>query len=496
MQEIIKLIGATQNKYVLSKEKDYIKTNSQFFTPEDIAYKLISTLDLNQFKNRTNISILEPSAGCGMLILPLMLRIKNELPNVNTIILDAYEYDSEVACILRKNIKLIKGFFNNITIKTRVINKNFILHNSHKWSKKSSGRYDIIISNPPYKKINQTSSEAIAMKDIIYGQPNIYTLFIAMSLKLLNHDGICAILSPRNYLTGEYSNLLRKFIFNNFSLTHIHSFKRGLLFPSVNQEVVITTYMNRKNVKNVNISFNDHLSFKTSFNSILLDNVSFSVGIPKSINDINTLKNFSLLSHSLYDLGFNINVGPIVQFRNSDDLNKNTFNKSFAPLLIAPDIQSNNNIIYWERENKRKTHNKSISINNKHLIKNFNYLLLRKVSAKNDDSLIVCSVYRKSFFDSPLLGLDNNLLYFFKLNNESLTLYECYGLYCYINSKQFSSLYSIINGTHTINITDFSKIKFPSHSQLIALGKSILTENSYTRETCTQLITTYLNLTI
>ncbi|WP_404988402.1 Eco57I restriction-modification methylase domain-containing protein [Clostridium culturomicium] len=496
MQEIIKLISDTQNKYLLSKEKDYIKNNSQFFTPDDIAYKLVSTLDLSQFKNNTNISILEPSAGCGMLILPLISRIKNELPNVTTITLDAYEYDSEVAYILRKNIKLIKRYFNKIIIKTRVINKNFIIHNSNKWSKKSSGKYDIVISNPPYKKINQTSIESTIMKEIVYGQPNIYTLFIAMSLKLLNHNGICAILSPRNYLTGEYSNLLRKFIFNNYSIIHIHSFKRGLLFPSVNQEVVITTYMNRKNVENVNISFNDDVSFKTSFNSILLDNVSFSVGIPKSINDINTLKNFSLLSHSLYDLGFNINVGPIVQFRNSDDLNKNTFNKNFAPLLIAPDIQHNNKIIYWERENKRKTHNKSISITNKHLIKNFNYLLLRKVSAKNDDSLIVCSVYRNSFFDSPLLGLDNNLLYFSKLNNKSLTLYECYGLYCYINSKQFLSLYSIINGTHTINVTDFSKIKFPSHDQLITLGKCILNENSYTRETCTHLVATHLYLIV
>jgi len=185
-----------------------------------------------------------------------------------------------------------------------------------------------------------------------------------------------------------------------------------------------------------------------------------------------------------------------VQFRNINDLSKECFNDNFAPLLIAPDIQKDNKIIYWERENKRKTHNKSISINNVHLIENSNYLLLRKVSVKKDDSLIICSVYKKTFFKSKFLGLDNNLLYFYKLNNENLSLDECYGLYCFINSEQFSSLYSIINGTHTINVTDFTKISFPSHDKLVLLGQSLLKANIYTRKICTHLVSIIINLNI
>ena len=39
-----------------------------------------------------------------------------------------------------------------------------------------------------------------------------------------------------------------------------------------------------------------------------------------------------------------------------------------------------------------------------------------------------------------LIGFDNNLLYFHRLSQDStLSLEECYGLYCYINSKYFKS---------------------------------------------------------
>lgn len=494
MNEIIKMFMKSQERYLNSKDREYLKENSQFFTPYEIACKMISTINFDNFKNLDKIYILEPSAGCGILLATLVINIFEQLPNIKLINIDAYENDSEVADILRTNLKVLKESFIslNIVIKSKVMNKNFISANKSKWNNNSK-KYDIIISNPPYKKINQTSEEAIIMNELVYGQPNIYTLFIAMSLKLLKSNGIYTVLSPRNYLIGEYSTLLRKYIFNNYSLTHIHSFKRGVLFPTVNQEVIISTYCNAK-VNTVNISFNDFPSFKVNFDDIILNSESVSIGIPKTSDNIKILKNNLNLESSLNDLGINLSVGPVVQFRNKEYLSKNIYSDISAPLLIAPDIQKDNTIIYTKRENLRKTHNKSILLSNKHLIRNSNYLLLRKISAKNDDSLIVCAVSHKDYFNSKLLGLDNNLLYFSKLDNTSLSLEECYGLYCFINSNQFSSFYSIINSTHTINVTDFIKVKFPSHDTLIKLGKSIIDSKIYTREHCTILIEKFLKL--
>ena len=330
------------------------------------------------------------------------------------------------------------------------------------------------------------------MENIVHGQPNIYTLFIAMSLKLLKPNGIYTVLSPRNYLSGEYSKKLRKFIFSNYSLTHIHSFDKRSMFKSVNQEVIISTFRNNSEIEDVSISFNGYDPFLINFNSLIFDNNSLSILVPKKLEDILFFNNIKTLNYTLEDLGLKISVGPIVQFRNEADIRQDIYDDNYAPLLISADIQNNNIIKYFERENKRKTHNKSISSKNKYLIKNSNYLIIRKITAKDDIDLVVSCILDKNYFKHDYLGLDNNLLYIHNIDKSEISLELCYGLYGFINSKQFKNLYFMINGTHTINVSDFNNIKFPSLSVLTEIGKDLIKRKIFTEDECTKLIYEYI----
>lgn len=493
---IINIFENSQKYYLAKKDKNYLKNTSQFFTPYDTACKMISTIDFKVFKNYETLYILEPSAGCGILIASLMLHILDNCNNIKNIHIDSYENDFEVFSILCNNLKFLKQFIiknSNIIFSYNTINDNFIEKNKNSWTMdRNSCKYDIIISNPPYKKINQSSDDAIIMENIVHGQPNIYTLFIAMSLKLLKPNGIYTVLSPRNYLSGEYSKKLREFIFSTYSLTHIHSFEKRSMFKSVNQEVIISTFKNNKNIKDVSISFNDYAPFSINFEDLIFDNHSFSILVPKKVEDVLILNDMSTLDYTLDDLGLKVSVGPIVQFRNEPDIRRDIYKENYAPLLIGADLQNNNTLMYFERENKRKTHNKSISSKNKLLLKNSNYLLIRKVTAKDDIDLVITCVLEKNYFKHELLGLDNNLLYIHKIDKTEMSLDLCYGLYCFINSKQFKSLYSMINGTHTINVSDFNNIKFPSLSILSNIGKELIKINIFTENQCTKIINEYI----
>ena len=238
------------------------------------------------------------------------------------------------------------------------------------------------------------------------------------------------------------------------------------------------------------ISYNNHSSFESQFDDILLDKDSLNIIVPKVIDDIKIFKQFKKLNHSLCDLGYSLKVGPIVQFRNTKDIKRDIYNEEYAPLLIGMDIQINNDINYYNKEinPKRKTHNQSIHQNNKLLLNNSNYLIIRKVTAKNDNEFIVSAVLEKNYFNHNKLGIDNNLLYICKSDYTELTLEECYGLYAYINSSQFKSFYFMINGTHTINVNDFNNIKFPSKDQLVFLGKKLLNKKDFTEKNCTKLV--------
>ncbi|MEY8415342.1 Eco57I restriction-modification methylase domain-containing protein [Tissierella praeacuta] len=496
--ELITLFEESQQKYSSTKSRDFLKESSQFFTPLAIAYKMIKTIDLSIIRNLDNIKILEPAAGCGILVLTSILYLidNTEIKNIEVV---AYEIDQEIFDVLNKNLKLLDSYVKdntkiNLIIKTK--NKNFILDHSNQWNDKNfNGLYNIIISNPPFNKINQNSKEAIAMKDIVYGQPNIYTLFIGMCLKLLAMDGIYTVISPRNYLSGEYSKKLRNYIFTGFALSHIHSFDNRNIFKLVNQEIIISTYVNNQHQGKIKISHNGRFELQTHLNDIIYDNDTLSIIIPNSDYSISILQKFRELKYSLGDLGLKVSVGPVVQFRNQEFLSRKIYFNDFAPLLIANDIQSNNKIEYNNRINnpKRKTHNKSININSKNLVLNSNYLILRKITAKDDINTIITAVLEKDFLKHDFLGLDNNLLYFHKLyKNESLDLNECYGLYCYINSTYFEEYYLLINGTHTINVSDFDNIKLPDLETIKSMGDELISIGKFDKIMCSNIMDKFL----
>ncbi|WP_039658532.1 Eco57I restriction-modification methylase domain-containing protein [Clostridium tyrobutyricum] len=488
--ELYRLFNDSQEKYLVNKSKKYLKTTSQFFTPHNIAVKMLDTIDKNYINSLNSIRILEPSAGCGILILEAVLYIiKNS--NIKKIIIDAYEISEDLSKILKNNLKYLKKYLDNntkVSLKTLIYNKNFILKNSSKWNSKNiKNRYNLIISNPPFKKINKTSEEAIALNEIVFGQPNIYTLFIALCLKLLLPNGIYTLISPRNYLIGMYTEKLRKFIFNNYTLKNLHTFDNRNIFKLTNQEIIISTFINNKNEK-INISHNGKFEYNSSLDELLYDKENYSIFIPKNKHDILLIKKSSNFRYKLNDLNILLSVGPIVQFRNTEYLSSKIYSNNFAPLLVCRDLLENK-IIYYERKNTLKTHNKSINVKAKNLIPNSNYLLLQKVTAKNDRNPIITTVLKKGYFKHRLLGLDNNILYFHNIDkHKDLPIDICYGLFCYINSNYFNQLYSLINGNHTINVSDFKNIRFPSLITIKSMGNKLISLNKFDKDTCSKVL--------
>jgi adenine-specific DNA-methyltransferase len=493
--DIYRIFLKSQDDYLNTRSKDYLKKNSQFFTPLNIADKMLDTIDKNYFESLDKIRILEPSAGCGILILKLVLYIVNNT-NIKYIKIDAYEINKDLSIILKNNLRYLKEYLSvnaTVSLKTRVYNENFILKNSSKWKLKNiSNGYNLIISNPPFRKINKISKEAIALNEIVFGQPNIYVLFIALCLKLLIHNGIYIFISPRNYLNGMYTEKLRKYAFTNFTLRNIHTFDNRNIFKFTNQEIIISTFVNNRDNSELIISHNGKFKYISTLNEILYDKKDYSLLIPKDKKDISLIKRLYNFKYNLAELGISISVGPIVQFRNEQYLSRNIYKKDFAPLLISKDI-IDNKITYYGRKNVLKTHNKSISTKAKNLIKNSNYLLLQKVMAKDDRDPIVAAVLKKDYLHHELLGLDNNILYFHRIDtSKELLLSECYGLFCYINSSYFQKLYLLINGNHTINISDFRNIKFPSLDLLNKMGNELIKINKLDKISCSNVFKKYL----
>ena len=81
-----------------------------------------------------------------------------------------YENDDNIIPYLKSNCKyLIKN--STIPLKIDLVEKNFILDNNFDMPE---SKFDLIISNPPFKKISKKTLESPKMLNIVYGSPNLY----------------------------------------------------------------------------------------------------------------------------------------------------------------------------------------------------------------------------------------------------------------------------------------------------------------------------------
>lgn len=201
-QKILNMIENETEKYIKDIDVDTRKKKSQFFTSCNVATKMVELINMSRYKSFNEIKILEPSAGFGMLIFTLILEL-NRRTKIKKIMLTLYENDSIICDSLSTIIKVIKEYLNayDCNLEYKIVNEDFILFNECAWSNENTqeiDKFDLIISNPPYKKIKRVDAQASIMSNIITDQPNLYHLFIALSLKLLKENGEYITLTPRN----------------------------------------------------------------------------------------------------------------------------------------------------------------------------------------------------------------------------------------------------------------------------------------------------------
>lgn len=182
-------------KYVENSTKEYLERMlkserikiGQFFTPSLIAEYMGSWTNIRM----NEITILDAGAGSGILSAALLNKMYCD-GKIKKIHLDVYENNPCILSLLDTNLAYMKTRFldKDILLDYKIYSKNFIVENHFAWTGiVPNQKYDIVISNPPYKKIGKNDPEARVMENIVYGQPNLYFLFMAMAARLLKENG-------------------------------------------------------------------------------------------------------------------------------------------------------------------------------------------------------------------------------------------------------------------------------------------------------------------
>lgn len=242
--------------------KDYNKDfgkYAEYYTPHSIA-SIIAKIMVPD--GATNVTVYDPAAGSGTLVLALAHEIGEKNCTIYT--QDISQKSNE---FLRLNLIL-----NNLVHSLpNVVHGDTLLNPFHK-NRKGDGlaTFDYIVSNPPFNVDFSDTRDTLAgenyKKRFFAGVPNvpkknkdsmsIYLMFLQHILYSLNDNGTAAIVVPSGFLTdtGSIHTLIREKIISNKWLKAVIQMPTNV-FSNTNTSVSIL-FIDKK-VKNERVMFVD-----------------------------------------------------------------------------------------------------------------------------------------------------------------------------------------------------------------------------------------------
>lgn len=473
--QLVNKIESKTEAYIEKTSKEIRKKIGQFFTSKETAIYMASLA--NSKREDSEISVLDP--GCGSLILgsAVIQNILSHSKSINKIKLTVYENDKEILELLKSNIREIKEYCKaqGVGISINLIEKNFLLSNKKIWNHPSN-EYDIIICNPPYKKINKDEQESLMMSNIVYGQPNLYYLFMALSVNMLKDNGDFIFIVPRSWVSGLYFTKFRQFLFDRLDTRTIHLFQsRDEVFDKekVLQETMIYHAVKKSPDLNTIINicssekngcFNQIEKLSIRNESCIQDFNGRFLFMPTNLDEVDLLNHLNQFHNTLEELGYKLKTGPIVDFRKKEFLSND---ENDFPLIWSSNIKKAR-IHFPENGQNPQFIKEGKGIR---LLPNKDYLILRRFTSKEENRRLQPALYlRKDLKMYKKVSFENHLNYLIKVDGE-MSKEELYGLFVIFNSSYWDSYYRILNGSTQVNANEINSMPIPCITVIKELGR-------------------------
>jgi adenine-specific DNA-methyltransferase len=485
-------------EYASTVSKEHKKVKGQFFTPTKIS-DFMGSIASKPTSN--NITILDP--GCGTAILTCSLIEKIVGFGLKSIELVAYESDIKLFPYTEQSLQNLKNWLKekNVKFKYTLLASDFIEDMSTSL-KTHSESFDYIISNPPYFKLSKDDKRVKLFQNLVKGQSNIYSFFMAVSVSLLKKDGELIFIVPRSFASGQYFNSFRDYFFSQINLNFVHLFKsRSKTFDrdSVLQELLILKG-DKCNSENVTISTSEGLKdlqeskLKSYHISEIIDLKSKAkiLHLPTTKFEKNVMQLFKSWKNNLIDFNIQISTGRVVSFRSRNLLFETYQNTT---VFLTP--------LYWLHNVTKMSinwpnfiPNKSQYINmteksEKLLLPNKNYVFLRRFSSKDDKSRLIAAPYFSHYNKNKLIGVENKLNYIYNLKGE-LQENEAVGIAALLNSNIFDTYFRTFNGNVNVSATEIRLMPFPPIETIREVGNRLIEKSNYSEETINEITSQWL----
>ena len=172
--------------------------NAAYYTRQDICFSIVNSLP--DAKNYNELNILEPSIGVGN-FLPNIIGKYQSVPVVNIDVVDIDDRSIEILKLLVRRLDIPQNVNINYIV------DDFLLYNFDK-------RYDIVVGNPPYKKLTSEKNILQGYKKTSYNKDtnNIFSFFIEKAIAI---SQVVALVVPKSLINSPEFNKTRELMAKN-----------------------------------------------------------------------------------------------------------------------------------------------------------------------------------------------------------------------------------------------------------------------------------------
>lgn len=442
---MLRIIEERTEIYKKNIEKQDRKEKGQFFTPAAIAKEM--TTFLNEIK-ATSAKILDPGAGNGILsVAAVEVMIKNGCKKIT---LDVVETDEKIIPLLEENMREISRYCrdNNAEFEYHLIRENFLLNHNRSC-------YDIVICNPPYKKIRKDSLESKAMLYCVHGQPNLYGLFMVKGMELLKESGIYIYITPRSWTSGKYFRKIREILLANINIKKIDLFSsRNKVFHGeevLQETMILYGYKGKRQQEQIQIC--PYVDGRLKRGCILSVKASIMKNIgkdgylllPETKDDEQTIACMAEKKDTFHSLGYQFKTGPVVEFRAKDKIHVNQ-QTGDIPMYRSLHIKKGKFVYPADTEKAQYLSGEAKQL----FVKNQNMILIRRLSTKEDTKrLQLCRYYKKGEY--PYISIENHVNYLVRSDGKELSRHEMEWLYQALTSEDYERYFRMFNGSTQVN---------------------------------------------
>ena len=473
------------------------KAGGLYLTPIPVADFMATYVSANQ----SRVRVLDPAAGSGILLCAVVEHLAVNNDRLREVHLVAYETDPDLQDALSEVFNDLKAWaaHRGIELKAQLEKRDFILAhgnalraNAQLFDLQSTEPFDLVIANPPYFKISKSDRRAQGANAVVFGQPNIYALFMAAGAALLREGGEFLYITPRSFASGPYFRLFRERFFADLRPLNVHVFgsrRETFSRDEVLQENIILQGVRESawqsggrgfklqisssgGIADLDRATHRTLPLEEAFDMSSSERV---LRLPILKGEDDAVKLVDSWQGSLHQYGMNISTGPVVPFRATEFLVDAAIPaESLAPLIWMNHVHAMR--VSFPNGARKPQYIEQSAMQRSLLLPNRNYVLLRRFSAKEETRRLVAAPWFRHLFSCRWVGIENHLNYIHRPGGE-LDADETVGLAALLNSELLDTYFRVSSGNTQVSATELRAMPLPSLDKIKLIGQKVKATN-------------------